>query len=895
MKKVLKDNSTCFVSAILAGAFFLFACFYFKVYPFDENYCLLYSDLGQQYYPQLVHLYDIIHSGKDIFYSWSSALGYSFLGNFGNVASPFNLIILLFKRDNIAFAITVIVLIKLMVIAYCFSYYLRKAYNYKGVFNIVPSLLYALSGFVIAYYIHIMWLDSLYCLPLVILGLHKLVDKQKPWLYLLTFTYLMILGAYSAYMFSIFLCLYFIYYYLQKNSIKQDFSNGIFKSHFFKSGLSFAGFSVLSAMLAAFMLIPAYFALTNTAASNDSFERGVDFYYGPLQFVAQQFSGSSVVFQTSGDAKVANCWAGLLTVILIPSYLFSKAFEKKERILDISFLGFMFLSLSLNILSFIWCGFHFANGFGDRFGFFYVFLAVTIMSKALNNLEKIKRPTIIICAVFAAVFITLMRLFYPDSTEKYTLIISLGFIAAWLIVYLISWLKKMDKSLLKLVVLFILCLELVFAQLENLNLNGDKRDYDRNADNFNSIFTLIKNDESDLFYRVEACSPQNYNYPFLMNYNGISGFSSVISQELLKSQNTLGIFGSSYNFLIYFPNTPVYNSIFAIKYLIGETDSFELSKHFYKAADNGHFSAFENKYYLPLGYCVNSVAGDYNSEDNTNPFYEQNELFSSMCGAEQVFDYCTYDSIDTENAIIEANTTNKATHTELFNAKTNGVNENETGTVTFKFTIPEDGEYYYYISHDSKQKMTTVKYCSQEIEYVKGVCDFSLEPNCIMPLGNCKKGDSFDVTFSVSEKTDKKPVAVYLASFNQKAFVDGYNKLKEHTLNITDFQNCHFTGTINAESDCLLFTSIPYDPGWDITLDGNHVSDDELIRIDDAYISVPLTEGEHTVEFDYFPYGMKAGIVISAVALCCTVVYAIIKKAQKNKKQYSDIDTVNQI
>jgi len=881
MKKLIKNNGCCFASALLAGAFFLFACYYHKAFPFDKNYCLLFSDLGQQYYPQLVHFYDIIHSGKDIFYSWSSALGYSFFGNFGNVSSPFNLIVLLFRREHIAFSITVIVIAKLTVIAYSFSYYLRKIYEHKGVFNIIPSLLYSLSGFFVAYYIHIMWLDALYCLPLVILGFHKLIDEKKPWLYLFTLTYMMVLSCYSAYMLCIFLCLYFIYYYFKTNSVKQDFSVGLLKSNFFKNGLTFAGVSVFSALLAAFFLVPAYFVLTNTAASNDSFERGIAFYYGPLQFIAQQFSGSSVIFQTSGDAKVANCWAGLLTVILIPAYLFSKAFSKKERILDISFLSFMFLSLSLNILSFVWCGFHFANGFGDRFGYFYIFLAVTVMSKALNNIDKIKKPAIIICAAAAAVFITLMRIFSPDSTEKYTLIISLGFIAAWLIVYLISWIKRLDKSLLKLVVLFVLCLELVFAQLENLNLNGDKRDYDRYSEQFDSTYALVKEKENDLFCRVEACSPQNDNYPFLMNYNGISGFSSVIPQALLKSQNTLGVSGGSYNFLMYFPNTPIYNSVFGIKYLIGESNGFELTDYFNKAVDNGYYSAFENNYYLPLGYCIDSAAGDYKSGEKTNPFFEQNELFSSFSGAGQVFDYCKYDNMEAEKAEFEADTVDETTYTEMFNMKKASDNEDDKCSVTFNFTIPEDGEYYYYISHDTKQKMTKVVYCSQEIDYAKTVCDFYLEPNCILPLGNCSKGDSFSVTFSVNEKTEKKPVAVYLASFNKEAFVEGYNKLKNNTLNLTDFQNTHFSGTVTADRECLLFTSVPYDKGWSVNLDGEKLSENEIVKIDNAYISVPLTEGEHTVDFSYTLYGFKLGCAVSSAALLSLIAFVIIRKRKQ--------------
>lgn len=878
-KNLLKNNAPSFVSALLAGAFFLFACYYFKAFPFDSNYCLLNSDLAHQYYPMLTHLYDIVKSGKDILYSWSSGFGYPFIGNFGVVASPFNLIIFLFKRENIPLAITIIILAKLMVIAYCFSYYMRKVCNHRGVFNIIPSLLYALSGFFAAYHIHIMWLDSLYCLPILIVGFYKLIDEKKPWLYICTLTFMMITGVYTAYMMCIFLCAYFVYSYILKNNIKQDFANGFFASKLFKSGLFFAGASVLSALLAAFMLIPIGLLFKTASESGESAGNILAVYFNPFRFLAQQFSGSTVVFQNEGEPQVPNCWAGMLTVILIPAYLFSKAFSKKEKIADISLLAFMYLSLSFSLLSYIWCGFHFANGFADRFAYFYIFVAVTIMSKALNNIDTIRKAVIPICAVSAAAFIVLMRLFDSEEVEKYTVIISLSFIAIWLAVYFISWIKKTDKALLKLVALFAVCMELVFAQLDNININSDKRDFERNSDSFSSICSLTKENDGGLFCRMEACIPQNYMYPYLMNYSGITGFSSMIPKSVLKNQNALGAYANTYNRVVYFPQTPVYNSVFAVKYLIGETASFTDGAYFEKSVDNGFFASFKNKYYLPLGYCVNVSASDFNSEPDSNPFYMQNELFSSFCGVNDVFGLCKYDSLTAENASCVADKTDSKTGTEIFTVKSD---DSENGKITFTYTLPDDGDYYIYISHGTNQQKTEITFCGNEIKYAKFISDFSFEPNCIIPLGEGSKDGTLSVVFDVNKATESKPLAVYVASFDREAFVRGYNILKANTLNLIEFENLYFNGTVNADRECLLFTSVPYDKGWKIKLDGKSVDADGIVKVDGAFISVPLNQGEHTVEFRYFPAGMKTGAVISLCAVAGIAVYLILRK--KNNK-----------
>lgn len=46
----------------------------------------------------------------------------------------------------------------------------------------------------------------------------------------------------------------------------------------------------------------------------------------------------------------------------------------------------------------------------------------------------------------------------------------------------------------------------------------------------------------------------------------------------------------------------------------------------------------------------------------------------------------------------------------------------------------------------------------------------------------------------------------------------------------------------------LLYTSIPYDEGWKIKVDGQDV---EYIKLLDGLIAVQLNEGNHVIEFKY--------------------------------------------
>ena len=62
-----------------------------------------------------------------------------------------------------------------------------------------------------------------------------------------------------------------------------------------------------------------------------------------------------------------------------------------------------------------------------------------------------------------------------------------------------------------------------------------------------------------------------------------------------------------------------------------------------------------------------------------------------------------------------------------------------------------------------------------------------------------------------------------------------------------------------------MFTSIPYDEGWKLKVDGEKKN---YIKVLNGFIAVELEEGQHIIEFKYTPPGFKCGIIISLISLC---------------------------
>ena len=112
--------------------------------------------------------------GDNLIYSFNTGLGLPFFRNFFNyLSSPFNIIILLFERDNIVTSFSVIIALKIIFASSVMSYFLKNFFNKNSLFITVFGLTYGFSSYFVAFYWNIMWLDGMIYLPLIVLGIKR--------------------------------------------------------------------------------------------------------------------------------------------------------------------------------------------------------------------------------------------------------------------------------------------------------------------------------------------------------------------------------------------------------------------------------------------------------------------------------------------------------------------------------------------------------------------------------------------------------------------------------------------------------------------------------------------------------------------------------------------------
>ena len=100
-------------------------------------------------------------------------------------------------------------------------------------------------------------------------------------------------------------------------------------------------------------------------------------------------------------------------------------------------------------------------------------------------------------------------------------------------------------------------------------------------------------------------------------------------------------------------------------------------------------------------------------------------------------------------------------------------------------------------------------------------------------------------------------------------FRNAYNELSKNEFNIASFKNDQIIGTVDAKEDkTLLYTSIPFDEGWKIKINGKQT---EKIKVLNSLIGVKVPKGKSKIEMSYTPPKLIEGIIISIISLILAV------------------------
>ncbi|MDD4718827.1 MAG: YfhO family protein, partial [Bacilli bacterium] len=112
--------------------------------------------------------------------------------------------------------------------------------------------------------------------------------------------------------------------------------------------------------------------------------------------------------------------------------------------------------------------------------------------------------------------------------------------------------------------------------------------------------------------------------------------------------------------------------------------------------------------------------------------------------------------------------------------------------------------------------------------------------------------------------------------FDKEMFVGTTDELKKNQMDIIKQEKNYIKGKINVTEDKdVLFTTIPYEKGWTIEVDGKKV---DYYSVYDAFIGIDLDIGEHEIEFKFEPPLFKLGLLITLISTILFVLYMKFEK-----------------
>lgn len=358
--------------------------------PFG-NSTILTVDLGQQYVDMFASFKDtIIKHPQTFFYSFSNALGGDMFGLFTYyLMSPLNLILLFFNPVNLPSGILLLTLLKYSLSSLSMVYAIKKTTNQNNWTTTSFGLMYALSGWMVAYQLNLLWLDALILLPLIIVGLDNLLKRGKYKHYVIPLVLILCINYYMGYMICIFLVLYFLFAITKEKLSKKELLTKIKR---FTLG------SLLSCGISAFILLPTFFQLTLSKGQYTTTHLGKWIEYNPLLMINKLFVGSFNFEQMpSGQPNIFITSLGLFCTLL---YFTNKDVRLLNKLATGIISLFLIISMFLSPLDVFWHGMQFPVWYPYRFSFIWCFWIVWLASTNLPISKRISLKTLLYLFTF---------------------------------------------------------------------------------------------------------------------------------------------------------------------------------------------------------------------------------------------------------------------------------------------------------------------------------------------------------------------------------------------------------------------------------------------------------------------------------------------------------------
>ena len=837
--KFFSYNIFWYLSAFLLTLFVLFISMTIDgIFPFGDKSVLKW-DLEIQYIDIYAWFRNALHNGDGLFYSFSKSLGGNMFGVFSlYLGSPFNLLIYFFEVEDIPVFLVLLTVLKLCLAAVTVSIFITRRFALKSrVPILICSVAYALFEYNVAFCSNLHFLDAVYMLPLAALGVWQLINYRKKALLYITTAYVIICNWYIGYMVCLFTVFDFIFeYYL--NSRGKSFKE------FFSAGIRYISTMVLGVLTSAVFFLPSVLASMNGKGVL-SFDKLIpDFHVDPLYPLRALF----ITAPTNVEHGMPAIYISYLIVILCIMFLINKRIDKRLRRAVGGFLLFVFISFSFVPLEIIWTDFKETYSFHHRYAFVFGLLMVIAACFYLRELEKnrkvFSRRQLLLAGIMLGGWFIVQDLVSNLGTIKqvlFTLFLILGYLVLLTGCIYFSKRTRMATGILLLGLFAFEQTYNVANAFEGYNITvNEYKDYTQEMKN---EIRRLKTDEEKTFYRIEKTFSEMSNRrddrepaaseAFVYEYNGVTHYSSIYDGSVNDFLVKLGYCKQDAMASNYVDTNFLADSLLGIRYIISEEDQQPVLNKIADYPERDGTAVYKNEYALDFGtVCV----GDTREfKWGADPFENAQIILNTVLNEDNT--YYTY------------------LNTDLTDAE----------DVTWDIEVSQTGPVYAYFNSGH----------SDVDVYVNGEFKqtyFGRFYKNVMYLGNYEEGDIIHLSLKDThdQDYDYHLVAVCL---NEEFTKEKLAQAQKDSFDPDIVKGGYIKGTYMSESTVNMVLQVPYDSGWEITVNGEKTSYKEAFN---GLIEIQLPDGESDIEMKYTPPGLIIGSACTIAGIAAFSVWSVV-------------------
>lgn len=845
-------------------------------FPFGAK-SLMAVDFNAQYiglYAYFKHLF-LNGDWSSFFYSFSKSIGGGMLGIWGfNLLSPFNLLFLLTSEENFQWVVPIVIALRYGAMGLTMAHFLVKRYDgLKNKVYLVPivATIYALNGFNVSYQMNPIFYDGMIMLPLVLIGVEQVLDNKSPRGYIGMLALALFVHFYMGYMTCIFVVIYALFYIIRSENLRNK------KVILTRLG-KLAAASILAVGIVSAVLLPILISLVSTKGGLQSTLRfDWKLQINPFEILAKLFLGAFDNTSWPAGPNLPNIYVASFGLLGTLYYFISSKISKWSKIAASFVLVVFLISCAHEFTSKLWHMGQNPAGFFYRFSWIIAFFLVYLAYLSLREVEKFTKREASFLLISGAVIFSIVQL---QQHSFLTVWQRLATILIFVVLLAALFYPKVKRVWMIIAALTVVELTANAALVQSRVGYTDAYKYHDAVLQLKDAINPIRPDHSD-FYRINKSFNLSKNDPFMVDYPGLSIFSSNLENSTRDLFDRLG--NNGINATTYYQGTPLQDALFSVKYLVTpkpvlKEDYPDTSKLYvfgnmvtrkdittkepvYEAART---KTFETDLILPIAYGVNDATVNVKLE-NHQPIQNQNKIVQAM-GA----------TSDYYLAILGANEL-KLDNMEVVDSSKpetyKRIDSSRPGTITYHL-IPQSAEDYWVaipqkLSHTDKNKVR-ILLNGKNYEFQD-----KFQQTQFIQIAHNSAGQPVDLTIEIDSDNEYDLSGLRLARSNGALVNRIIQERQLQGIKLSHWDNRSIKGTVNITDDSTwMMTSIPFEKGWTVKVDGKVV---ETAKVWDSLLAYKITLGEHTVEMSYLPDGFVLGFIISTVSIALYG-FAIYKK-----------------